>query len=101
MATREGKNLQLPQLAVDSVIAYIQQSPERDVAALLYRAAQYANQILHRETGDLQPGACSLVVAAVLNGETLYLANIGNIALDSRQITKAGSWYKILRMKKN
>ncbi|MFK7803974.1 MAG: PP2C family serine/threonine-protein phosphatase [Anaerolineae bacterium] len=78
LVSSEGQNLQLPQLAVDSVIAYIQQSPDKDVAAVLYRAAQYANQILHRETGDLQPGACSLIVAAVLNGEMLYLANIGN-----------------------
>ncbi|MEM9773244.1 MAG: hypothetical protein AAF902_01595 [Chloroflexota bacterium] len=73
-----GKELQLPQLAIDSVIAYIQQSPEKDVAAILYRASQYANQILYREMDDKQDAHCSLVIAAVQNGQKLYVANIGN-----------------------
>ena len=77
LATSEGENLQLPQLAVDSVIAYIQQSPERDVAALLYRAAQYANQIIFRERGNVD-ASCTLLVVAIHNGDRLYLANIGN-----------------------
>jgi serine/threonine protein phosphatase PrpC len=78
LITSEGKHLQLPQLAVDSIIAYIQQSPDKNVAAVLYRAAQHANQIVHRETKDKQSDvACSLIVAAVHNGQTLYIANIG------------------------
>ncbi|MEM8858872.1 MAG: hypothetical protein AAGD96_11155 [Chloroflexota bacterium] len=78
LTSENGKELQLPELAIDSVIAYIQQSPEKDVAAILYRATQYANQILYRETDKNQDANCSLVIAAIQNGEKLYISNIGN-----------------------
>ena len=64
------------QLAVDSIIAYIRNSFETDIPALLYRAIQYANTNIYENEiiGDTE---CTLAIAAIHNNARLYLANVG------------------------
>ena len=78
LVTPQGQHLQLPQLALDSVLAYIQKSTEQDVAVILYRAVQHANSIINQETSEIRGAACTLVIAAVQNRDTLFVANVGN-----------------------
>ena len=68
------------QIAVDSVLSYLQESSEMDVPALLARAIAFANQQVYREAQRQGRSgmATTVAVAAILDRQVLFVANVGD-----------------------
>lgn len=74
----ENKGERAAQVAKDAVLAYIRRGQEEDVPSLLENAVQFANQAVYQEAQDTEGASTTLAVAAILDGETLYVANVGD-----------------------
>ena len=66
------------QLAIDAVFKAIEDSTEADVPSILHKAAKVANRAVHQETQKYEGTSTTLVMAAILNGERLFIANVGD-----------------------
>ena len=85
------------QLAVDTVIEALRSSDETDLPKLLTTAVRTANATVYAEAQRLDAGeqmACTLVLAVIVNGDTLYIANAG----DSRiYLSRGGELQQLTR----
>jgi serine/threonine protein phosphatase PrpC len=69
------------QLAVDTVLAHLRGSEETQVPRLLTSAVRAANAAVFAEAHRLernQAMACTMVLALIVNGQTLHIANVGD-----------------------
>ncbi len=73
-----NKGERAAQLAVDSVLSYLRGSRETDVPTLLTHAAQAANAKVHAEARQSGGASCTLAMAVIVDGKTLYVANVGD-----------------------
>ncbi len=66
------------QLGLDSVFAFIANAKETNIPELLIQAVTHANQRVHSEYETNGGATSSLAIAAIENGRTLYVANVGD-----------------------
>ncbi|HRE28500.1 MAG TPA: protein phosphatase 2C domain-containing protein, partial [Anaerolineales bacterium] len=69
------------QLAIDTLLDALKLSDETDVPKLLTATIRSANSAVLAESRRLDEGeqmACTLAMAVIVNGETLYVANVGD-----------------------
>ena len=95
--TKSGKNIALAvvcdgvggeergeraaQLAIDTFFAFLRESDIPETPRLLYQAVKAANVAAFQEAQRLDAGermACTMVVALIENGQTLYISNVGD-----------------------
>lgn len=74
----ENKGERAAQLAKDTFFSFLRGSLETDVPTLLTDAAQAANQAVYNEVKETGGASTTLAVAAILDDETLYVANVGD-----------------------
>ncbi|NDJ53373.1 MAG: protein serine/threonine phosphatase 2C family protein [Chloroflexi bacterium] len=77
----EGLGDRAAQVAVDSVVAYLEQAVYEDnLPLILYAAIEYAGDVVNRLAWDHRPAeiGTTLTIAAVTESNTLHVANIGN-----------------------
>ncbi len=74
----ENKGERASQLAIDTLFQYMKSSPDTVVPALLTKACQVANHAVHTILEETGGASTTLSVAAVHEGKTLYIANIGD-----------------------
>ena len=74
----ENKGERAAQLGLDSLFEYLSRSPETDPTTLLQQASAYANAKVHAEYQKNQGASATLSVAMIVDGETLFIANIGD-----------------------
>jgi serine/threonine protein phosphatase PrpC len=77
----EERGERAAQLAIDTVLAALRQSPLTSPTELLKATVQTANTAVYNEAQRLGAGermACTLVLAVVVDGQTLYVANVGD-----------------------
>lgn len=69
------------QVAIDSLLDALKLSDETDVPKLLTASVRTANGAVLAESRRLDEGeqmACTLALAVIVNGDTLYVANVGD-----------------------
>jgi len=69
------------QLAIDALLEALKLSDETDVPKLLTATVRTANAAVMAESRRLDEGeqmACTLALAVIVNGETLFVANVGD-----------------------
>lgn len=71
------------QIAVDSVFWYLENGEEAELPSLLKRALAYANSKVYQAAQDsgTQGMSTTAALAVVVNGERLYIANVGDSAI--------------------
>jgi protein phosphatase len=74
----ENKGERASQLAIDTFFHYLRSSPDADVPTLLSRAVQMANQAVHGIAHETGGASTTMAVAALHQGTTLYVANVGD-----------------------
>lgn len=74
----ENKGERASQLAIDSLFQYMRGSSETDVPTFLTRAVLAANEAVHRIARETGGASTTLAVAAIHEGSTLYIANVGD-----------------------
>jgi len=77
----EERGERAAQLAVDTVLHYLRNSEETQIPRLITSAVRAANAALFAEAERLegsQTMASTMVLAMVVNGQTLHLANVGD-----------------------
>jgi protein phosphatase len=74
----ENKGERASQTAIDTLFRYMRSSADADVPTLLTRAVTAANQSVHRIVQETGGASTTMSVAAILNDETLYIANVGD-----------------------
>ncbi len=77
----EERGERAAQLAVDTFLTYLRSSDITDPPRLLNAAVKAANLAAYNEAQRLDAGermACTLVAAMIQEGETLYIANVGD-----------------------
>ncbi len=69
------------QLAVDTVLSHLRHNEEIEIPRLITEAVRAANAAVFAEAGRLggnQAMACTLVLALIVDGTTLHIANVGD-----------------------
>lgn len=74
----ENKGERASQTAIDTLFQYLNSSMETDVPTLLINAVQAANQRVHPITRETGGASSTMAVAAVHEGQKLYIANVGD-----------------------
>ncbi len=74
----ENKGERASQTAIDTLFQYLARSAETDIPALLTNAVQAANQRVHPITRETGGASSTMAVAAVHEGQKLYVANVGD-----------------------
>lgn len=74
----ENKGERASQTAIDTLFQYLNSSAETDVPTLLINAVQAANQRVHPITRETGGASSTMAVAAVHEGQKLYIANVGD-----------------------
>lgn len=70
-------------LAVDVIVEEYYADTEEEIPTSLARAIRKANRVIHQQAGENhgQVGMCTTVVAAVVRGRELHVANVGDSRL--------------------
>lgn len=93
----EERGERAAQLAVDTLLSQLRNSQEAEVPRLLTTAVRAANAAVFAEAERLQGSqamACTLVLAVLVDGRTLHIANVG----DSRAyLSRNGSLHQLTR----
>ena len=93
------------QLAIDALLDSLKLSDETDVPKLLTASVRAANNSVLAESRRLDEGeqmACTLALAVIVNGETLYVANVGDSRIylaregQLRQITRDHTFENVM-----
>ncbi len=74
----ENNGERAAQLALDATIVYLQNGLEKSIPALLSKALHSANHEVFWSTKSNKGTSTTLTVAVILNGQTLYIANVGD-----------------------
>ncbi len=75
----ENKGERAAQLAIDTALNYLKNHYEQDVPTLLRNAVQAANTVVYQEVQTVSGTmGCTIAVAAILDNQTLYIANVGD-----------------------
>lgn len=70
-------NHEFAESAVHAVIAFIQNSSEKEYAKLLFYAVSYANKVIYEKFGE-KGAKGNLAIAIIPENERAYVANVGN-----------------------
>ena len=74
----ENKGERASQTAIDTLFQYLGSSAETNIPTLLINAVQAANQRVHPITRETGGASSTMTVAAVHDGQKLYIANVGD-----------------------
>ena len=66
------------QLSIDSVVSYMTNSDEADIALLITNAIKYANHIVYKDVITRNVDASTTLVVGVFYNDRLYLGNAGD-----------------------
>ena len=62
---------------IDAVVAYLQNSHEKNVPELLHQAVSYANSAIFEKYAHAKT-FCTLAIAIIVDSQKLFVANVGN-----------------------
>ncbi len=73
-----NKGERASQLAIDTLFQYMQNSSDTDVPTFLTHAVSAANHAVHQIAQETRGASTTLAIAAIHEGRTLYIANVGD-----------------------
>ncbi len=74
----ENNGERAAQLALDATLVYLQNGREKSIPALMSKALHSANHEVYWSTRNNKGTSTTLTLAVVLNGDVLYIANVGD-----------------------